>query len=901
MNASPPDLRHLPASTRVFLLAVMAAAVALVVFASLQTDEGVDTTLLAVTLVLCAGAALFEVLAPGNISLQVSLVFFVWGAVLLPPWAIGALAVASFAVSAIPARTRWYVAGFNTANYALAGLAAHEVCTAIYAMHDGHVDTRATLGLLAAAATIVAVNHVLIVAVVHFAHGRSMSAALQESRAAIPLDLALALSGAVLAAMWIQQELLALLAIGPLALMYRGLYVPMLRHKSRLDPKTGLYNFEHFGHMLARSLTEAEREASHVGVLMIDLDHLRAVNNRWGHLAGDRLIRGLADVIGAELQPSDVAARFGGEEFCVVLPGAAAQRSLAVAEAIRRRMAESAFELLEGDEELRATVSIGVAIYPEHGSSPESVLDAADAAVYDAKLGGRNRVRLGLAGEQSRAVDAAAAAQAAVNGHEQVEPALAAIAAPAIEDVETPADEGTDEPGPAHRIWLPGVIVLLLGTVAVAATSSLDQITGQPGIFAALVVGVLLLDVVRIDVFERGQVSPAAVPGIALAILFGPLGPIFAEAVIALSRVARRFPTVGLLADFGMLSLTGAATAGVWIALGPTGHAAMLGGGAAAGLTSYLVNAALMLGLMCLGSKLRPLAVWREGWAWLWPHYLAFGLLAGGLVLAEHAIGGYGLLLFAMPVLMLWLGERQYINRSRSSVNELRAKHDELERANSSLRGLVDEKQALVSRMHRSYLSTITSLARTIEAKDPYTGGHTERVARIACLVAEEMGFDTNDVRAINVGAVIHDIGKIGVPDRVLLKPGALDPEELGHIRRHPEISSYILADLDLPSIVKQMVRSHHERFGGGGYPDGLIGDEIPLAARILSVADALDAMTSDRPYRNAMALVEALQEIDSRSGEQFCPRVVAALHACLRGQPQFAEELFGPAGALAF
>jgi putative nucleotidyltransferase with HDIG domain len=250
---------------------------------------------------------------------------------------------------------------------------------------------------------------------------------------------------------------------------------------------------------------------------------------------------------------------------------------------------------------------------------------------------------------------------------------------------------------------------------------------------------------------------------------------------------------------------------------------------------------------------------------------------------------------------MLWLGERQYINRSRSSVNELRAKHDELERANSSLRGLVDEKQALVSRMHRSYLSTITSLARTIEAKDPYTGGHTERVARIACLVAEEMGFDSTDVRAINVGAVIHDIGKIGVPDRVLLKAGALEPEELDHIRRHPEISSYILAELDLPPIVKQMVRSHHERFGGGGYPDGLAGEEIPLAARILSVADALDAMTSDRPYRNARPLPEALAEIDSRSGEQFCPRVVEALHACLRRQSEFAEELFGPAAALAF
>jgi putative nucleotidyltransferase with HDIG domain len=254
---------------------------------------------------------------------------------------------------------------------------------------------------------------------------------------------------------------------------------------------------------------------------------------------------------------------------------------------------------------------------------------------------------------------------------------------------------------------------------------------------------------------------------------------------------------------------------------------------------------------------------------------------------------------FAIPVLMLWLGERQYISRSRSSVHELRHKHDELERANRSLRALVDEKQGLLSRMHRSYLSTITSLARTIEAKDPYTGGHTERVARIACLLAEEMGFSPEDVRAVNVGAVIHDIGKIGVPDRVLLKPGNLQPDELAHIRRHPEISSYILADLDLPAIVKQMVRSHHERFGGGGYPDGLAGEEIPLAARILTVADALDAMTSDRPYRTARPLGEALDEITARSGEQFCPRVVAALHDCMDREPSLETEVFGSHEAL--
>ena len=188
----------------------------------------------------------------------------------------------------------------------------------------------------------------------------------------------------------------------------------------------------------------------------------------------------------------------------------------------------------------------------------------------------------------------------------------------------------------------------------------------------------------------------------------------------------------------------------------------------------------------------------------------------------------------------------------------------------------------------KSYLATITSLARTIEAKDPYTGGHTERVAEVALLLAKELDFDETEQRAVRVGAVIHDIGKVGVPDDILLKPGRLSPEELAIIRKHPEISTYILAELELPPMVKEMVRHHHERIDGCGYPDGLAGDDIPLAARILAVADALDAMTTDRPYRAGGSLEAARAEILAESGLQFCPRVVEALNRSFESAPDF-------------
>jgi putative nucleotidyltransferase with HDIG domain len=413
-------------------------------------------------------------------------------------------------------------------------------------------------------------------------------------------------------------------------------------------------------------------------------------------------------------------------------------------------------------------------------------------------------------------------------------------------------------------------------------------------------VSVILLDIVRIDLFERATISPSAVPTLALAFLFGPVGPVAAEAVAAAVNLLRHKALVKTAFDFGALSIAGAVAAVTFAAV-PTGsHPGLLAASALGGLVYYATNVPLLALVMSLAEGTSPLAAWRERLAWLWPHYVGFGLLAGTFTLSERELGPWAFVVFGLPLFMMWVAEKQYVDRSRESVTELRDKNEELERANVRLHALLDDNRALIVRMQRSYLTTITSLARTIEAKDPYTGGHTERVAEFARLLAVELGFGSRDLQAVHVGALIHDIGKIGVPDRVLLKPGKLDEDEFAEIRRHPEISSYIVADLDLPPIVKQMVRSHHERYDGRGYPDGLSGEEIPLAARVLSVADALDAMTSDRPYRSALPLVAALAEIQAQAGGQFCPRVVKALDASFSrdSEPWGALGLVEPAGS---
>jgi putative nucleotidyltransferase with HDIG domain len=423
--------------------------------------------------------------------------------------------------------------------------------------------------------------------------------------------------------------------------------------------------------------------------------------------------------------------------------------------------------------------------------------------------------------------------------------------------------------------------VLISGTAVAASLASYEAIEGKPVLFGVLVACVLLLDAIRIDLFERLRTSPAALPVLALAAIFGPAGPIAGEALIVLARLVRKVEPIKWTFDFGALSIAGVAAAGAYAAMAGAG-VDPIPAGVLAGVAYYAVNMPLVAIVVWLARGTRPLTNFREQLAWLLPHYATFGALAGLFVTVWDSSGWSVFVLFGLPTAMLWVGEKQYLERSRAGVEDLRRSHAELESANADLHRLLADNQALLQRLQSAYLSTITSLARTIEAKDPYTGGHTDRVSRLAGQLATEMGFTPDELRAIEVGAAIHDIGKIGVPDATLLKPGALTPDERREIEQHPEISSYIVAELDVPPIVKQMVRSHHERYDGAGYPDRLAGHEIPLAARILAVADALDAMTSDRPYRRARPMIEALHTIDENSGTQFCPEVVAALHRAL-------------------
>jgi putative nucleotidyltransferase with HDIG domain len=185
------------------------------------------------------------------------------------------------------------------------------------------------------------------------------------------------------------------------------------------------------------------------------------------------------------------------------------------------------------------------------------------------------------------------------------------------------------------------------------------------------------------------------------------------------------------------------------------------------------------------------------------------------------------------------------------------------------------ERAQSYENLEDTFVSTIEALANALEANDEYTSSHARSITDMALKVASELGFDATALKRVELGALFHDIGKIGVPTSILLKPGPLTPEERKMIELHPELGERILEPIDRLADVRRIVRSCHERWDGDGYPDGKAGEEIPIESRIIFVCDAFHAMTTDRPYRKRLSVDEACRRLREGAGTQFDPAVV--------------------------
>jgi putative nucleotidyltransferase with HDIG domain len=215
------------------------------------------------------------------------------------------------------------------------------------------------------------------------------------------------------------------------------------------------------------------------------------------------------------------------------------------------------------------------------------------------------------------------------------------------------------------------------------------------------------------------------------------------------------------------------------------------------------------------------------------------------------------------------------LSRNRDTLKALSLSHRLFSQLKAQ-REIADVAQRLRDLEHRFH-DLVRKWAQDIESKDAYTHGHCERVSDVACLLAEEMGFDATTMFWFKVGALLHDVGKIVVPVEILNKNGPLTPEERAWMERHPVAGVELLKEVEFPGDVLPMIRGHHERWDGHGYPDRLAGEDIPLAARILCVADVFDALTTDRPYRKAFSVRDTLQMMQADVGRAFDPDVLAA------------------------
>jgi HD-GYP domain-containing protein (c-di-GMP phosphodiesterase class II) len=188
-------------------------------------------------------------------------------------------------------------------------------------------------------------------------------------------------------------------------------------------------------------------------------------------------------------------------------------------------------------------------------------------------------------------------------------------------------------------------------------------------------------------------------------------------------------------------------------------------------------------------------------------------------------------------------------------------------------------------------------LAAAIDAKDPYTRGHSERVARYSIGIGKNLSLSDKEMRNLRISALLHDVGKIGIDDRILRKPGALSDDEFEVMKGHPAKGAAIMSGVaQLIDIIPGM-KYHHEKWSGGGYPDGLEGEQIPMQARIVAIADTFDAMTTNRPYQKAMELGYVVEKVKSFAGTRFDPRVVDAfVNAVKRGDIQIEEQVRGAA-----
>ena len=692
-----------------------------------------------------------------------------------------------------------------------------------------------------------------------------------------------------------------------------------LEYQAQTDSLTGLYNHRYFHERLRAELTRASRTRDSVAVLMLDIDDFKRVNDVYGHGTGDQVLRDLADLLRGALRGSDVVCRLGGEEFGVVMPSCDAGDALNLG----RRLTD-ALDQADFGPAGKITISVGISQGPQHAMNPRELVACSEAAMMTAKARGKNQIVLfeegaterpdspsapgrdvrsiahlkmlqGLAGKLNRLNDVREIGgviadelrllidyhncRVLVTDGEELVPIsfrgeLISRTGEHVDFPRTRLDEGiTGRAATTGEAQLVGNTLECEYMVMIPGTHAIEEsLVAVPLCYGSRVIGVIVISKLGVDQFDEDDVR-------LLEVLAG-------HASVALEN-ARLYEAQRREADHlkALLEFTGAISeAGTPEEIGrETVRAASQllakdcalwlpnerGDFRIAAHSDYDRSPDLrpVLDTVLDGQAVREAAGARH------EPFLLTGEQAECAVPAPRGLSWPDLALAPLRTdgaLDGFISVRDPLEGEHSSEELLRLLGGISHQASVAL-----QRARSFENLEDTFVSTVEALANALEANDEYTSSHTRSITDMALKVAGELGFDAPALKRVELGALFHDIGKIGVPTSILLKPGPLTEDERKIIELHPELGERILEPIDRLAEVRRIVRSCHERWDGDGYPDGKAGEEIPIESRIIFVCDAFHAMTTDRPYRKRLSVEEACRRLREGAGSQFDPAVV--------------------------
>ncbi len=692
-----------------------------------------------------------------------------------------------------------------------------------------------------------------------------------------------------------------------------------LERQAQTDPLTGLWNHRAFHERLRLELVEASAGQAPVSLVMLDLDDFKRVNDVYSHATGDEVLAEVAEILLRSIRSGDSVCRIGGEEFAIIAPSSGLAEAHRLAVRVQEQVARVAFGPVGS-----VSLSIGIAAGPEHAANPRGLVACAEVAMMTAKTRGRGQVVVfedgraerpsehhldrraeirsiahlkllhGVSSKLSRLNDVAKIGatiaeelrllidyhncRVFVRDGDDLRPIAfrgdLVAAGSAMEVLQTRVGEGiTGHVAETGRPFLSNDAARSELGVQIAGTARIEEsLIAVPLLYGASAVGVIVVSKLGLDQFDQDELR-------LLEVLAGHASSALvnarlyeeqrreAESAKALLELSSELSSSTGLEAVATRIAAGAARimrserASVWLPEHETGVLACCAAWQHDPARPYWqVGDVLPESLeRLLATSSTPFLMTRED---LLEHLVDADEQVCGtaVVVAFPAGAGTGAIAVAL-----------------GSPGELDDRRREL------LAGIAAQARLAVSNAHsfqgleRSFLSTIEALANALEATDEYTSFHARWICDVALRVGEELGLTPAELKRLELGALFHDIGKIGVPAAILRKPGPLTVEERAVIERHPELGERILAPLEQFADVLPVIRACHECYDGTGYPDRLAGEAIPLEARIIFACDAYHAMTSDRPYRVALPTAEAMRRIADAAGTQFDPRVVEA------------------------